>query len=95
MFCEILVSSKPKISLKSIYNLLHLLQRIQFFVSRSQQVITVLLSQVCAILGKTFYSATTSFPVSFLHLFESCFILRYISGTIRVPFRIVSVSVNS
>lgn len=47
-----------------ISGLLDVLQRIHLFIERSGKVISLLLKQICAILGHEFITAnTTSFPV--------------------------------
>lgn len=53
-----------KDNLHVISNLLDTLQRIHVFIERSGKVISLLLKQICAILGQGFYTTnTTSFPV--------------------------------
>lgn len=62
---------KVKENLQVISKVLDVLQRVFFFIERSEQVINLLLKQLCAILGREFYSGTTtSFPVSVLQ--QSC-----------------------
>lgn len=77
-FCKVLIifleTGNLKDSLQGIGKFLDKLQKIYCFVNRTEKVVTLLLNQLCAILGKGFYTGnTTSFPVSqyfsyFLHV---------------------------
>lgn len=54
-----------KDNLHAISGLLDILQKIYLFIDRTGKVISLLLKQICAILGQGFYASnSSSFPVS-------------------------------